>query len=463
MTQTDNNAETGGGWQHDVLNDSRYTEMLAAAVAGEYHALMIAHPCSPHSFTRFFDASDGGNRDPGPPVLFTKEHPDGLPESEVDPRYHRELRNAKKLLERVAAIAVAARRSSARTTIVFENPADRSILGSNQFAEPNHGAVFGTSAFLKMAVDAELTGTATFAYCRLGSTRQKYTTLYYTPDAAAVLDELNLPQYQCNHPQGWHSKVGGRDAEGRFSSHEAATYPEALLAVLARAFTLARTGSDSRAPAAAPTEPLPGQSSRVSPPSTAQRDGDADDWWQGQPTPPLAGSSAGGVPASAQHAGGAPTSPPSRPAARPPAPQSPIAFPSLGSHASGLPTSGFPTVSDAGEPPSLHRPQPPRRSERLTKLAEPFTPPKPVPKPPSVPRLPPALTGAAYQKYEDEVRARVMRNRWARGAYVPTPDRPPEASCRLARRAGHSRRSCQPSSPASTTTRSSADQMVRPF
>ena len=52
-------------------------------------------------------------------------HPNGVPEELLDPRYHQELRTAKLLLERTAAIVVAARRSTKRSTIIFENPADR--------------------------------------------------------------------------------------------------------------------------------------------------------------------------------------------------------------------------------------------------------------------------------------------------------------------------------------------------
>ena len=36
---------------------------------------------------------------------------------------------------------------------------------------------------------------ATFAYCRLGSEFQKYTTLWYTNEAAPILDQLNTPVF----------------------------------------------------------------------------------------------------------------------------------------------------------------------------------------------------------------------------------------------------------------------------
>ena len=47
----------------------------------------------------------------------------------LDPRYRRELKQAKRLVERLASIAIAARQSPKRATTIVENPADRSIRG----------------------------------------------------------------------------------------------------------------------------------------------------------------------------------------------------------------------------------------------------------------------------------------------------------------------------------------------
>ena len=127
-------------------------------------------------------------------------------------------------------LAIAARRSPARTTIIFENPADRSpgasIASAPEFAR--HGSIFRTTPFKRLVAEADLTGKATFAYCRLEpSGPQKYTTLYYTPEAGTVLDELDGPEYKCNHERGAHSKrAGGRDpTTGVFVSADAAAYP----------------------------------------------------------------------------------------------------------------------------------------------------------------------------------------------------------------------------------------------
>ena len=90
----------------------------------------------------------------------------------------------------------------------------------------------------------------------------------YTNDAATVLDQLNEPRFQCNHPPGAHAKIaGGRDAKGDWASAEEAAYPDAFCIRLAMAFTMARTGSSKpiascppappvAAPVAAPTVPI---------------------------------------------------------------------------------------------------------------------------------------------------------------------------------------------------------------
>ena len=53
----DNDGEEGGGWQHDLLNDSTYASLLSRAAAGEFDAIMVAFPCSTFSISRFFDAA----------------------------------------------------------------------------------------------------------------------------------------------------------------------------------------------------------------------------------------------------------------------------------------------------------------------------------------------------------------------------------------------------------------------
>ena len=188
----------------------------------------------------------GGDR--GPPIIRTHSHPNGLPEGEIDPKHIMELKLSNLLLKRTVDIAIAAVRSPARATIIIENPADRSpgasIASSDEFKD--HGSLFQTDQFKRLVAEAGLTKHATFAYCMLGAPHQKYTTLYYTPDAAAVLDVLNGPEYQCCHERGSHKKrAGGRGPDGSFVSGEAVAYPDQLNSILARALTLARTGGST--------------------------------------------------------------------------------------------------------------------------------------------------------------------------------------------------------------------------
>ena len=328
VAQFDNDGERGGGWDHDLLRDETYASILADAHAGKYDAVMVAFPCSTFSISRFFDASTSDGADEGPPIIRTKAHPDGLPEGDIDPKHIRELKMSNLLLARAVAVAVAARNSPKRAAVIFENPADRSIEGSVAYAPEfaNHGSVFATSAFKRLQARADLNFSATFASCRLGSDYQKYTTLYYTPEAAALLDALDGPEYKCNHPRGTHSKqAGGRSGdEGAFASSAAAAYPAELNRILAKAFTLARTGSTS-AVELADTRPQRDAADPKQEPAAEQ--GDA---------PPLGeakgpGSGHGGVDHDPSSPGGPAISPSiGSPAGTADGP-TPIAFPSLSS------------------------------------------------------------------------------------------------------------------------------------
>ena len=72
-------------------------------------------------------------------------------------------------------------------------------------------------------------------------------TIWYTNDAATILDELNKPKFQCDHQPGTHQAVaGGRDAYGFWLSTDTAHYMPGFCAKLGMAFTFARTGDPTR-------------------------------------------------------------------------------------------------------------------------------------------------------------------------------------------------------------------------
>ena len=108
-----------------------------------------------------------------------------------------------------------------------------------------------------------------------------------------MLDELDGPEYKCNHPPGTHAKIaGGRGERGEWLSADEAVYSSNFCVRLAMAFTAARTGdpkplkvqgvptesvdtavlSANQTTDAATREPDPGSSSEISvfaPPSAA--------------------------------------------------------------------------------------------------------------------------------------------------------------------------------------------------
>ena len=279
VSEIDNDAETGGGWSHDLMNDAVFTSIMADAHAGKFDALMVAHPCSTFSVSRLFDARNSGNKDSGPPPVRTAEYPDGLPDDLIDPRHQKELKQSIKLLDRMVQVCIAAHSSPKKTTIVLENPSDRSVKGSNAYQKDvsNHGSLWATSQFKSLKDSIPLSSMCTFAQCMFnGGIKQKYTTLWYTNDAARLLDQLSQPAYQCNHSS--HSEwAGGRGPSGEWLSAKSAAYPEALNAFLAQALTAARTGDPRPVDAvtksqSAPREKAAGSNDFLSP-STGLRGG----------------------------------------------------------------------------------------------------------------------------------------------------------------------------------------------
>ena len=285
VVDIDNDPDTSGGWDHDLLNDETFARIFGMASNGTLDAIMVAFPCSPFSASRFFPSDP-----PGPPPVHTFAHPDGVPLSELDPRHHRELRETKILLDRTIQVIVAARNSSKRTTVILENPAARNIKGTPQFGDDtaNHGSLFDTSAFKQLVATIPDSSTATFAYCRLGSEYQKYTTLWYTNEAASTLDQLNSPIYKCNHAK--HAKVaGGRLADGSWASSAAAAYPSQLNLLLAMAFTFARTGDPRPISQQAVKEWQPGDPRK--PPHQFPPNGDASNPQDDSVPNPISGAS----------------------------------------------------------------------------------------------------------------------------------------------------------------------------
>ena len=346
----DNDPDTSGGWAHDLLNDETFSKVLLLATRGAFDAIMVAFPCSTFSASRLFQSIP-----PGPPPVRSSDHPDGLPDEEIDPKYKRELRLTNTLLERTAQIIMAARNSPKKTTIILENPADRSIPGTKQYGNDTtkHGSIWATSPFKQLKDAIPDSSMVTFAYCRFGSEYQKYTTLWYTNEAGPVLDQLNSPVYQCNHAK--HPKVaGGRLPDGSWASAAAATYPAQLNIRLAMAFTLARTGD----PAPISRQAISNWTSENGNPDAQPSSGEVTSESEHEP------------PASGQPGPLSPTGPPPTSARRP-----------LGSPLRGFPDLDSPDVPSSFPPPPtepspvLGRPEAPRqgrgdRASRSSTLAQ---------------------------------------------------------------------------------------------
>ena len=115
----DNDPETGGGADGDILSDDVHNRLLQRVSRGEFLAIVAAPPCSTFSVTRHFAAD--GSKDDGPPVVRDRNNIRGLPN--VPTKHLRELRQANAIVARMTALLTAA--FAAGTQYIIENPADR--------------------------------------------------------------------------------------------------------------------------------------------------------------------------------------------------------------------------------------------------------------------------------------------------------------------------------------------------
>ena len=86
----DNDPNTGGGADGDILNDEIHNALLRRVAAGEFAIIMAAPPCSTFSIARHFAAEGSG--DDGPPIVRDRNNIRGL--SDVPKGHRRELLRA---------------------------------------------------------------------------------------------------------------------------------------------------------------------------------------------------------------------------------------------------------------------------------------------------------------------------------------------------------------------------------
>ena len=116
----DNDPETGGGADGDILNDDVHNRLLQRISRGEFLAILAAPPCSTFSVTRHFAAD--GSKDNGPPVVRDRANIRGLPN--VTAKHLRELRQANAVVARMTALLTAA--FAAGTQYILPNTYRRS-------------------------------------------------------------------------------------------------------------------------------------------------------------------------------------------------------------------------------------------------------------------------------------------------------------------------------------------------
>ena len=215
---------------NDLLNEEYVNSRCAQIAAGPedpdgFDFVAGGPPCGFTTVMRHF------NTHKGPPVLFTTEHPDGIPYLRGSARL--ELFKARKIYTNSCRMFLTAVR--AQKLVIIEHPEDRSdphYLGGRLYDKrgksAKHGSLWGTSWMREVMSVGELQQSAC-AYCSLPTVvgdverlYQKYTRWAYSRELSPEL--LHLGRYLCNHPEGYHPKPSGFDAEGRYRSRHLASW-----------------------------------------------------------------------------------------------------------------------------------------------------------------------------------------------------------------------------------------------
>mmetsp|Transcript_32844 Transcript_32844/g.79785 ORF Transcript_32844/g.79785 Transcript_32844/m.79785 type:complete len:1719 (+) Transcript_32844:1464-6620(+) len=269
VDQVDSRTDDGGGADHDILNDSFFSQLLKQTRSGKYGVVFAAPPCSTYSVSRYFKPKTPHD---GPPPVRSRKHILGLPA--VPPAHRAELQRANEITRRTAILLMAAHRSGAE--FIVENPVDRgdpAHLPFFQFAE--HGPIW-LDPYMQELGRSCATESATFAQCMFGAASQKYTTLWFTAGLAPALRPLR--QLVCSHAPGSHSSQAGgvkEDRDAAWNSATSASYPPDfnlyITETLVNFFTAAKTVEPDvpRTLPSPPTSDVPAASDFLPPPVVA--------------------------------------------------------------------------------------------------------------------------------------------------------------------------------------------------
>ena len=155
----------------------------------------------------------------------------------LTPEERREVGVANTLVERSVQLARAIVARGGH--VLFENPPDRGDCTSDdsvirrlyQQEWGDHAPLWEMQVMKDAKRDLGLCA-VTFPQCQLGSRFQKFTTLWYSPALAPVLDKLHICDCHCTS----HREIArGRDRNRKWISAEAAAYPAQMNAILADA------------------------------------------------------------------------------------------------------------------------------------------------------------------------------------------------------------------------------------
>ena len=221
--------------RHDLLDDEVFGKLLGAAKKGQFNAGVFGIPCSTFSVARIHDGKSRENA--GPSCVRDRDHKRGL--EGLDRSQQREVDNANKLVQRSIELATMICKTGG--AVIFENPSDRGNPSAEDSAVRSlfedrwkaHCPLWILPEMQNAKQDLGLRE-VTFSQCMLGGAFQKWTTLWYSPSLAHILDELHV--CLCTHQESKHAEIArGRTKWGDWISAEAAAYPARMNLIITNA------------------------------------------------------------------------------------------------------------------------------------------------------------------------------------------------------------------------------------
>mgnify|MGYP001164178445 CR=1 FL=1 len=219
-----------GGYAHDITRENVTEQLIKLASDPRCIGVLASFPCKTWSTARF--------NQPGPPLLRDIEQPEGILDNNGNPptavlRPNTIVANGARILRAAHAHGAA---------IVIEAPPTNATGEYAIEGREGHAAMWTMPPLVDLSNDTHAEK-VTFDQCMLGGASKKPTALMATPNVVASVREL-FGALKCTHD---HRGTGlkGTDAEGKYLTSGAESYPSEMNTLLAKIFARHATNTST--------------------------------------------------------------------------------------------------------------------------------------------------------------------------------------------------------------------------